>query len=164
MRYACQLWGLCDNTTTHRILTLQKAALRLITFSDPRAPSAPIFHDLGILKLFDLVEVLNILLVHQHLNRELPIDTLQTLKFEKIHHRIGTRNNSLGLLNLPSARTNSFGLNSLTRLSFQQWNKFQRDLSTIELCSLSIRKTKALATKRYSEGYNIFRLKVRSHF
>ena len=33
--YACQLWGLHDNSFTHRILTLQKTALRLITFSDP---------------------------------------------------------------------------------------------------------------------------------
>ena len=27
LQYACQVWGLCDNSTTHRILNLQKAAL-----------------------------------------------------------------------------------------------------------------------------------------
>ena len=31
MRYSCQIWGLRDNTNSHRILTLQKASLRLIT-------------------------------------------------------------------------------------------------------------------------------------
>jgi len=45
---------------THRILILLKAALRLITFSEPRSPSFSIFSELGILKFFDLVEVLNI--------------------------------------------------------------------------------------------------------
>ena len=45
MRYACQVWGLCDNVACHRILTLQKLALRLITFSAPRTPSNPIFSD-----------------------------------------------------------------------------------------------------------------------
>ena len=33
MRYACQVWGLRNTTTTHRILTLQKSALRLISFN-----------------------------------------------------------------------------------------------------------------------------------
>ena len=46
--------------------TLQKAALRLITFSAPRTPSNPIFSNLGILKFFEFVEALNILFVHQH--------------------------------------------------------------------------------------------------
>ena len=42
MRYACQVWGLCDNVACHCILTLQKCALRLITFSAPRTPPNPI--------------------------------------------------------------------------------------------------------------------------
>ena len=137
LRYGCQIWGLCDNTITHRILTLQKTALRLMTFSEPRSPSAPIFSELGILKFFDEVEVLNILLVHQHLNRNLPVDTLETLKFNKICHSVGTRGNALGLLNLPNARTKSFGLNSLTRLSIQQWNSFQQASPTLKLADLT---------------------------
>ena len=100
MRYACQLWGLCDNSVTHRILTLQKAALRLITFSEPRSPSAPIFAELEILKFFDLVEVLNILLVHQH--------------FSKVHHSFCTRGKSLGLPSSLNANTSKFGLKSKT--------------------------------------------------
>ena len=61
------------------------SAMRLITFSEPQSPSNPIFCNLQILNFFDLiVEVLNILLVHRHLNLELPSDTLQTLKFDKI--------------------------------------------------------------------------------
>ena len=100
MRYACQLWGLRDNSVTHRILTLQKAALRLITFSEPRSPSAPIFAVLEILKFFDLVEVLNILLVHQH--------------FSKVHHSFCTRGKSLGLPSSLNANTSKFGLKSKT--------------------------------------------------
>ena len=68
MRYACQVWGLCDNVACHLILTLQKCALRLITYSAPRTSSNPISSDLGILKFFNLVEVLNILFVHQLFN------------------------------------------------------------------------------------------------
>ena len=92
--------GLCDNSVTHRILTLQKAALRLITFSEPRSPSAPIFAVLEILKFFDLAEVLNILLVHQH--------------FSKVHHSFCTRGKSLGLPSSLNANTSKFGLKSKT--------------------------------------------------
>ena len=67
MIYACQVWGFCDNVACHRILTLQHVHLDLllITFSAPKTPLNPIFSDLGILKFFNLVEVLNILFVHQ---------------------------------------------------------------------------------------------------
>ena len=83
MRYACQVWGLCDNVACHRILTLQKCALRLITFSAPRSPSNPIFSDLGILKFFNLVEVLNILFVHQLFNVDLPEGLMDTFDLAK---------------------------------------------------------------------------------
>ena len=116
--YGCQIWRLCDNTNSHRILTLQKAALRLITFSAPRTPSNPIFSNLGILKFFDIVEVLNILFVHQYLNQNLPSDLLKTLKFIKISHSFNTRDNVLGLLKLPSVKTHNYGSNSFSNLQF----------------------------------------------
>ena len=153
IRYACQIWGLCDNFITHQIFTLQKAALRFITFSEPRTPSNPIFCNLQMLNFFDLVEVLNILLVHQHLNLDLPSDTLQTLKFEKIRHYIGTRSNSLGLLSWTNANTRSFGMKTLTRLSIQQWNRFQQNLFTSNLQNLKSKTVKSLATKFYLSKY-----------
>ena len=36
IRYACQTWGLCDNTTTHRIHVLLNTTIRLMTFQHPR--------------------------------------------------------------------------------------------------------------------------------
>ena len=116
MRYACQIWGLRDNTTCHRILTLQKSALRLMTFNASRSLSNPIFSNLGILKAFDLFEVLNILFVHQYFNRGLPNNLIDTISFSKICHSFNTRGSALGLLQLPSVKTLSYGLNSFSRL------------------------------------------------
>jgi hypothetical protein len=149
MRYACQVWGLRDTSVTHRILTLQKLALRLITFSKPRSPSSPIFSELGILNFFDLVEVMNILSVHQHLNSKLPADLLLTLNFNKMNHYFGTRGNSLGLLNLPIANTKTYGLNSFTRLAIQQWNNLQRSLPDVSLAETSHHKLKSIIQKAY---------------
>ena len=43
IRYGCQIWGLCDNTITHRILTLQKTALRLMTLVNQDCPAHQFF-------------------------------------------------------------------------------------------------------------------------
>ena len=105
------------NVACHRILTFQKCALRLITFNAPRSPSNPIFFNLGILKFFDLVEVLNILFVHQHSNRDLPEDLLNTLNLSKTSHSFNTRGSTLGLLQLSFVKTKFYGLNSFSQFN-----------------------------------------------
>ena len=59
MRYVCQLWAQSETVSTRRVLILQKCALRIMSFSHPHSPSAPLF------KSFE------ILFVHQHLNLQL---------------------------------------------------------------------------------------------
>jgi len=125
IRYACQIWGLCDNSVTHRILTLQNSALRLITFNGPRTSATPLYAELGILKFFDLVKTLNIPYVHKYLNGNLPSDSLETLEFNKLNHSIGTRGNTAGLLSRQNVNTTNFGLHSLTRIAADQWNFLQ---------------------------------------
>jgi len=60
LQYGCQLWGLTDNTISKPIFVLQKKALRLITFNTLQCPSSPLFSDLKILKIFDLVKCLKV--------------------------------------------------------------------------------------------------------
>ena len=138
MRYAYQVWGLCDNVACHRILTLQKYALyRLITFSAPRTPSNPIFSDLGILKFFNLVEVLNILFVHQLFNVDLPEDLLDTFDFSIISHSFNTRGSCLGLLKISSVNTKTYGLHSFSKLSIKQWNHLKQSFPDTNLTEIS---------------------------
>ena len=147
------MWGLCDNHITNRILTLQKTALRLLTFNEPRSHSNPIFAELGILKFFDLVKVLNIHLVHQHLNAKLPLDLMSSLNFDIVDHQLGTRNQVLGLIKLKHYNTHTFGLNSLVRLATQQWNNLQLSKSDINLSELSLSKLKSLSINHYLDSY-----------
>ena len=95
MRYAFQVWGLCDNVACHRILTLQKCALRLITFSAPRSSSNPI---LGFLKFLILLKILNILFDHQIFYSNLPTDLLNTFDFSNINHSINIMGSCLCFL------------------------------------------------------------------
>ena len=78
MSYCCQVWGQHKKTSTSRVPTLQKTALIIITFSDFRSPSSPIFLSLKVLSLFDYVKLLNVILVHQIKNESLPIPVMKT--------------------------------------------------------------------------------------
>ena len=69
--------------------------MRLITFNGPRISATPLYAELGLLKFFDMVKVMNILYVHKYLNRKLPVDVLSTLKYDKLDHSIGTRGNTM---------------------------------------------------------------------
>ena len=137
--YGCQLWGLNDNTTTHRILLLQKAALRIMSFSSFRTPSRPLFFKFNILTIFDHVKLLNILFLFQHLKFELPPEIINTLQINNINHRYSTRGKTLGNLVIPYMRTKNYGTFSLIYQAINTWNFLQSKLN-IQYSDLSISK------------------------
>ena len=153
LRYGCQLWAQNENTATRRVFVLQKCAVRLISFSLPRSPSAPIFSSLKILTLFDLVKLLNILLIYQFLNSSLPLDLLSTLVFEKIAHVYPTRSQSLGLLKLPRVGTSTYGLKSLSYQAISQWNFFQVMISSDNLANLPLPTIKDIIKSYFLSQY-----------
>ena len=56
-----------------KVVKLQNRALRIITFSDFRADSNPLYADLNILKVADHITLQNCLFVHDALNKVSPI-------------------------------------------------------------------------------------------
>ena len=152
-RYVSQIFGLCDNSVTHRILTLQNFALRLLTFNGPRISATPLYSELKILKFFDQVKVMNIIYVHKYLNGNLPIDTLNTLNFEKIDHSFRTRGNTLSLLKLSNVKTTNYGLNSFSRLATIQWNCLQNRIRNLKLSEIKIAKLKKLSISFFLNKY-----------
>lgn len=77
--------GLGQNTKNLRRLSkLQKKAIRLITFSKYNAHTNPLFNDMKILKLNDLIAVENCLFLSKCLNKTLPdiFDNFFTLSTE----------------------------------------------------------------------------------
>lgn len=153
LRYACQLWGQYDSTYSHRILILQKCALRLISFSEPRPPSSPLFVRFGVLQIFDLVKVLNIIFVHQFLNSKLPTDLHNTFNFTKINHIYSTRNKALGIIKIPKVNSKFYGSNSLCAQSISQWNFFQQLFPNAQLSNLTLCKLKSLVTSYFLYKY-----------
>ena len=153
LRYACQLWAQSETVNTRRVLILQKYALRILSFSPPRTPSAPIFKTFKILTIFDLVKTLNILFVHQHLNLNLPPDLCNSITFDEIDHNYSTRCQSLGLIKRPKVSTTTYGLKSLCIQSITQWNLLKRLHPKIFLVELSPRSLKLLVKSDILSNY-----------
>ena len=84
MRYACQLLTQSETVNTHCVLILQKSALKVMFFSPPHSPFAPLFKSFKILTTFDRVKTLNTLFVHQHVNCNLPPDLCDTFNLNEV--------------------------------------------------------------------------------
>ena len=74
MTYGCQIWGHSPtNTYINKINVFQNNALRLITFaSDFRDHVTPLYIELKLLKIKDLIILKNLLLIHDYFTKKLP--------------------------------------------------------------------------------------------
>ena len=127
INYGSQIWGLTNNAYTQKIFLLQKAALRIITFSEFRANTSPLFKENKILKFKDRVTLENCLFVYDFLKKQLPRcfdDYFKTLK--EVYPNLSTRNSKSGCLFIPPSKTTKYGLNSLKRNAINAWNFFTR--------------------------------------
>ncbi|XP_057312179.1 uncharacterized protein LOC130653679 [Hydractinia symbiolongicarpus] len=111
--YSPQVWGLTSKSC--RIFRLQKAALRIITFSKFNSPSNPIFLNLNILTLSDLIKFLNIILTFNIINLHSPGNICDIFKLVCHSSNHSTRSKSIKLLARPSCHTAYCNLLNLYR-------------------------------------------------
>ena len=155
LSYAAQIWGQRQSVHARRILTLQKQALRIMTFSDFRAHSSPLFLNHTLLSFFDFIKYLNILFIYKIFNRMLP-PPLQ-------EHFILTRLNDVdrhdvmrcksGLLKLPEVTTVTYGNYSVLYQSILSWNELQKFLSFDDMSTLELDRLKDLIRLYYLSEY-----------
>ena len=114
------------------IYTLQKRALRIITFSAFDHPSSPLFESLGITKFFDLVTYHIAVLMYKHHNSLLP--SAFNCFFMKISH-VHSYNTRLAVKQtyyLPNARTN-YGMFNIRFKGPKVWNDLDENIKGFSL-------------------------------
>ena len=157
MRYNCQAWGIANNYITNLILILQKAALRIMTFSQFRAHSAPLFSRLNILTIFDLVKMQNVLFVHRVLNYKVPDEVGNYFQFTLKSHEHNTRESRAGCLEIPNVNSSSYGIKSLSYQSISTWNWISRsyvDSIESQLINCKYSALKHLLKQHFLSQYN----------
>ena len=72
INYCCLVWGFTFPSYIHKLILLQKRAVRIIAHEHRLANTEPIFKDLKLLKVNDIAKQQLILLMHRKLRSELP--------------------------------------------------------------------------------------------
>lgn len=89
--YCNVIWGNANQTTLYPLVCLQKRAVRVITCSEYRAHTSPIFARLGLLKLPDINKQQVLLFVYRFKNSQLPFYS-NLIKPNKFHCPYDMRN------------------------------------------------------------------------
>ena len=120
------------SATLKPLITLQKRAIRIITFSKPDEHSEPLFKELEILKLTDLVTLHNALLMyHYHYN-------LLPSSFEKFFptvasvHSYNTRLASKSTYYINTIKTN-YGKFNIRFAAAKVWNNLDENIKHLPL-------------------------------
>ena len=105
-----------------KIEVLQKKALRIMSFSDSRVSSLQLFKEWDILKIKDIVDIQNCLLVHPFLKEKLPKSFENFFQKCSDIHTNPTRFRSLECLYLPPSKSVTYGMKSITNDCIHSWN------------------------------------------
>ena len=149
--YSSQIWGQIYNTTTKRILTLQKIAVRIMTNSSRCEHAKPLFAKLKIVEVFDLVKCQNVLFLQRILNKNVP-DHIQSM-FELDGHSHNTRSNVNTHFIIPSTNTISFGTYSIESQCLKVWNYFSELFLNCNIVTISPNALKKKITDHFFNNY-----------
>ena len=158
LNYGALIWGLLSNSKIQKIQRAQKAALRIITFSDFTAHSAPIFQELKILKFQDYIQLQHILLVHDFTNQKLPqsfnnlfIDNAMVLVHTRAESQAATE-----LLYASKYNQVKYGRKSITHTCVNIWNRFAKHVfPDINMSKMSRKQIKFIVTQYFLDSYSI---------
>lgn len=153
MLYGSQIWGQTFSSSIEKIFKLQKNAVRLITFSEFRAHTDPLFKELNILKIRDSITLQNCLLVHDYLHKNLPANFENYFIAIKDLYHIKTKNSNSGLLFKPFVKTTRYGLNSIKHRSISSWNYYSKHLKNTDLFIVLRKDFKKLITDDFISSY-----------
>ena len=153
LSYGCQIWGQVLSSFNQHIFKLQNRAMRIITFSDLRVESTPIYRDLKILKLKDHIILQNCLFVHDALHRVSPYCFHDSFIYTNEVHSINTRSITHDSLFVKPSSTIRYGINSITSKCISNWNHFASTFK-ISLYDISRVKLKNLIRNQLLGSYN----------
>ena len=94
LTYGVHVWGLTFPSFLTQLFIIQKKAIRIISFSEPKSHSEPLFKSLSLLKLNDVIELQILSFVYQRSHRLLPHCFSEYFKFTSSVHSYSTRQSS----------------------------------------------------------------------
>ena len=133
LTYGIVVWGNTYESSLKPLVLLQKRVVRVITFSGYDEHTSPLFKNLGLLKLFDIIRMSNLLFMHDFYKKKLP--TVFNDFFLPIcdSHKFATRLAVKISYCMPIVRTNrtNYGKFSIRSKGPHIWNEVDDSLKTL---------------------------------
>ena len=127
LNYCCNVWGITTEANLDKIVKLQKKCVRIITFSDFDSHANPLFIDLKILKVLDVIKLQQLKLAYEYCNNLLPQDLRTFFNYSyECHNSAPSSLKSVqkGCLSIPTIKTTHSGNKSLKVQCALLWNHF----------------------------------------
>ena len=133
--YGIEIWGNASSTLLSPLLILQKKFLRMtIPYHSPleivNVPHNQLFHDLNILKIFDIFKLQLGSNVFKTINKIGPCENLLKFDFANDIHSYNTRFSCQNNLYRARSRTNRYGLKRIENEGAKLWNEIDLDIRT----------------------------------
>ena len=161
MMYGSQIWTQKLQSVSDKISILQKNAMRIMTFSDFRAHSEPLFKQLDILKFNDNIILQNCLFVYDFLKGKLPSSFDKTFCRVDKSHSTGTRSAKTGKLSIPRYKGTSYGLKSIYKNCINSWNLLTTEINKLRKAKLQNEYTEFDLSTMFSK--NTLKKTIKDH-
>lgn len=132
--YGITAWGNTYKSTLAPIITLQKRALRIITFSNYNDHSNPLFKALEIIKFEDIIFLHNAIFMYDFHSGTLPPAFSNYFAAVNKRHNYNTRLASRSSYTLPPIRTN-YGKFSIKFQGVKIWNSLSEETKSLHRSS-----------------------------
>ena len=144
--YCCEVWGNASKYLIERVVSLQKRAIRVISKSEFRAHTLPLFSKYKLLKFRDIVRFKILLFMHKAKEGSLP-NNIQL--FFKLKQSTNVITRQEGKFYVVFART-KLKFKCISIYGVKLWNNLSSDISEIK----PFHKFKSLLKKYMIESYN----------
>ena len=132
LTYGLSIWGNTYSSTLKPFIILQKRAIRIITFSKPDEQSEPLFKELEILKLTDLVILHDALFMYHYYYNLLPSSFANFFQTVASMHSHNTRLASKSTYYINTIKTN-FGKFNIHFAPVKVWNHLDEIIKNLLL-------------------------------
>ena len=132
LNYCIIAWGNTYQTTLQPLFILQKKALRIITFSSYNEHSSPLFKDLNVVKLSDIITLQLAVFMYKFHNNLLPSVFDSYFNSVRMLHNYNTRLSSKMTYVIPKVRTN-YGTFNIRFQGAKVWNDISDDIKLLPL-------------------------------
>ena len=94
---------------TIEFIPCKNQLIRLMTFSQPQTPSLPLFRQLNLFKINELLYLSNIKIAFRALRNKTPVAVSSVLRLKYVSNEIVTRGNTNKMLERYEIRTSKYG-------------------------------------------------------